>query len=158
MLSHASSKPGRNRIAMSQKETIKQLNETLRMQLTCINQCFLHARILKHRGLMALADGEFKESLDSMKFADQLVERILALGGMPNMQPLGEVKVGEAREAMLACDLELKQEIKSQIETALAACAQNSDLTSVSLLEKILASVNEHICYINSQIGQLDAA
>ncbi len=139
-------------------DVIRQLNEALRIQLTCINQCFLHARILKHGGLMQLADGEFKESLDSMKFADQLVERILLLGGMPHMQPLGEIKVGQAQADMLECDLQLKQEVKRQVEMAIAVCKEHADQKSVDLLNNILKQADEHISYINDKQGALDAA
>ncbi len=142
----------------SHPQVIAQLNEALRMQLTCINQCFLHARILKHGGLMELADGEFKESLDSMKFADQLVERILTLGGMPHMQPMDEIKIGRARGEMLACDLQLKEEVKAQLVPAISACRECKDEASAALLLKILAMVDEHIGYIHEQRGALDAA
>lgn len=139
-------------------EIIHQLNEALRMQLTSINQCFLHARILKHRGLMQLADGEFKESLDSMKYADHLVERILGLGGAPHMQPMGEIKVGDDRASMLACDIELKEEVREQLAGAIAVCVAHKDAASTEILQRILASVEEHIRYIEREKGQMDAA
>lgn len=132
-------------------DLISQLNAVLKSQLTCINQCFLHARILKHQGLMALADGEYKESIDSMKFSDKLVERILALGGIPNMQDLGELKIGASVAEMMAYDLELKEQVAALLEPARAVCRDKNDMASESLLADIAKTVQEHIVYLQSQ-------
>lgn len=143
---------------MQSQETIDQLNLVLKAQLACVNQCFLHARIMKHQGLMELADGEYKESLDAMKFADKILERILALGGMPNMQDMGKFKTGKAMADMMAYDLELKEENKIVMESVLAFCEKKQDQISVELLQKMLDSVNEHIAYLRVQRTQTNAA
>lgn len=143
---------------MQSAETIEQLNSVLKAQLACVNQCFLHARILKHQGLMDLADGEYKESIDAMKFADKLLERILALGGMPNMQDMGKFKTGKAMADMMAYDLELKEDNKALMESVLAFCEKKQDQISVELLRKMLDSVNEHIAYLRAQHTQTSAA
>lgn len=143
---------------MRSQETIEQLNLVLKAQLACVNQCFLHARILKHQGLMELADGEYKESLDAMKFADKLLERILTLGGMPNMQDMGKFKTGKAMADMMQYDLELKEENKALMESVLAFFEQKQDQISVELLRKMLDSANEHIVYLRTQRAQTSAA
>jgi len=143
---------------MHMQEIIDQLNLVLKAQLACVNQCFLHARILKHQGLMELADGEYKESIDAMKFADKLLERILALGGMPNMQDMGKFKTGKAMADMMQYDMELKEENKALMESALAICEKKQDQISVELLRKMLDSVNEHIVYLRAQRTRVSAA
>ena len=139
-------------------DVIEQLNIVLKAQLACVNQCFLHARILKHQGLMDLADGEYKESIDAMKFADKLLERILSLGGMPNMQDMGKFKTGQAVHDMMAFDLELKEQNKRLMEHARSCCAARADQISVDLLAKMLDSVNEHIAYLRAQPAKPSAA
>jgi bacterioferritin len=137
---------------------IAQLNIVLKAQLACINQCFLHARILKHQGLLALADGEYKESIDSMKFSDQLVERILTLGGIPDMQNMGNLSIGQNVNDMMAYDLQMKESNKLLLAAAMAVCAAQGDNASAGLLSKIAANVDEHIDYIHRQQTTLNAA
>jgi bacterioferritin len=139
-------------------DIVEQLNSVLKAQLACVNQCFLHARILKHQGLMDLADGEYKESIDAMKFADKLLERILSLGGMPNMQDMGKFKTGQAVDDMMAFDLELKEQNKALMERVLAFCTAKQDQISVDMLTKMLDSVNEHIAYLRAHPAQSSAA
>lgn len=132
-------------------DVIAHLNAALKNQLTCVNQCFLHARMLKHQGQLALADGEYKESIDSMKFSDMLVERILTLGGLPNLQELGQLLVGASISEMLAYDLQIKQSTREQLQSAIAFCGSEGDDASARLLEKILGNIEEHISYIHKQ-------
>jgi bacterioferritin len=137
---------------------IAQLNSALTQQLACINQCFLHARILKHKGFVKLADEEYKESIEAMKHSDMLVERILSLGGIPNMQEVGAIAIGETVDAILEHDLALKEAVKAQLQQALEHCRANRDKASEALIAKILSTVEEHIDYIHSQREQLAAA
>lgn len=134
---------------------VADLNQALSLQLACINQCFLHARILKHKNMLELADGEYKESIEFMKHADMVVERILSLGAIPNMQEIAGFKVGETVADILRFDLELKKTVGAQLTSALARC---SDSASASVIQKILRTVDEHVEYIHSQMKQLDAA
>lgn len=134
------------------KEIIAHLNGALRNQLTCINQCFLHARMLKHQGHLQSADTEYKESLDSMKYSDMLVERILALGGLPNLQEIGQLLVGDTYPNMMTCDLKLKEVARDQLKPAIETCRQKGDAASAGLLEKILANIEEHVVYLHQKI------
>lgn len=143
-------------MASTDQTIISHLNEALKNQLTCVNQCFLHARMLKHQGHMQLADGEYKESIDSMKHSDMLVERILSLGGLPNLQELGQLLVGETLPQMLACDLKIKEGTRAQLQTAIAFCEGQSDVVSAHLLQKILYSIEEHIGYIHNQMAAVE--
>jgi bacterioferritin len=140
----------------SNKELIAHLNVALKNQLTCVNQCFLHARMLKHQGQLALADGEYKESIDSMKFSDMLVEHILSLGGLPNLQELGQLMVGETLPEMLACDLKIKESVRGQLQSAIAYCDGKGEDASGRLLGKILGNIEEHISYIHLQMGAIN--
>jgi bacterioferritin len=140
---------------MATAEIITHLNEALKNQLTCVNQCFLHARMLKHQGQLQLADGEYKESIDSMKFSDMLVEHILSLGGLPNLQELGSLMVGATLPEMLACDLKIKEHTRAQLQSAIAFCDAGKDEASRRLLEKILMSIEEHIGYIHQQANAI---
>lgn len=133
-------------------QIIIHLNEALKNQLTCVNQCFLHARMLKHQGQLQLADGEYKESIDSMKFSDMLVEHILSLGGLPNLQELGQLMVGETLPQMLKCDLKIKEKTYAQLESAITFCAAAGEEGSCLVLKKILVSIGEHIGYIHRQM------
>lgn len=138
-----------------EKSLISDLNTALSLQLACINQCFLHARILKHKGMMELADGEYKESIEAMKHADMIVERILALGAIPNMREIGAFEVGEHADDILANDLTLKKAVAAQLSQAIARADETA---TRGLLAKILHNIEEHIAYIHNQLMQLDAA
>jgi bacterioferritin len=133
---------------------IAHLNSALKNQLTCVNQCFLHARMLKHQGQLALADGEYKESIDAMKHSDMLVEHILSLGGLPNLQELGRLMVGETLPDMLACDLKLKENTRTQLQAAIAFCKEKSDEASCHLLGRILQNIEEHIGYLDKTLRE----
>lgn len=137
---------------------IDHLNAALKDQLSCISQCFLHARILKHRSHIEMADGEYKESIEAMKHADMLVERILALDGVPTMQASGPVAIGDTLDAIVTYDLRLKEAVRARLSPALAACRAEADEVSGRLLLRILSSVEEHIRYLQRESKELDAA
>ncbi len=137
------------------KDTIRHLNDVLKSKLTGINQYFLHARMLKHAGDVALADYEYKVSIDAMKHSDMLVEHILKLGGKPQMQSLGRLLVGEEREEMLYNDLTLAETSLVQLEAAIVFSRSKEDHATVGLLSKILETQQEHIEFIRCQIANL---
>lgn len=132
---------------------IKHLNTILKNELTSINQYFLHARMLKHMGFMKLADYEYKESIDEMKHADVLVNRILFLQGIPNLQDLGKLMIGENVQEILECDMKLEENGKADLKAAIVACEESQDFTSADMLHKILESEEEHVLFIRSQLS-----
>ncbi len=134
-------------------DIISHLNAVLKNKLTGINQYFLHARMLKSQGNVKLADYVFKASIDAMKHADMLVERVLALGGIPNLQELGKLAIGEKSGDMLRNDLALAEEALAQITAAIAHCEKHKDSATAALLAKIRDSQQEHIDFINTQIN-----
>ncbi len=138
------------------KEIIKHLNTILKNELTSINQYFLHARMLKHMGFMKLADYEYKESIDEMKHADVLVNRILFLGGLPNLQDLGKLMIGETVEEILASDLKVEESGKTDLKAAISLCESKQDFTSADLLHKILESEEEHMLFIRTQLNLIE--
>jgi bacterioferritin len=134
-------------------ELIQHLNAVLRNKLTGINQYFLHARILKHKGNLTLADYEYRASIDAMKHSDMLVEHVLSLGGIPNLQELGHLMIGDCESAMLHNDLTLAEAALANIKTAIAYSHGKQDLATAGLLGKILAGHQEHIDFITKQIN-----
>ena len=134
------------------KEIIAALNAVLKNELTAINQYFLHARILKHQGYMKLADYEYKESIDEMKHADRLVERVLYLGGIPNLQDVGKLMIGETVEEVLRADFALEELATRELKQSITLAEGKEDYVTSDLLIKIQESEEEHMNFIRTQL------
>lgn len=137
---------------MTQNDIISQLNLLLKSQLTGINQYFLHARMLKHTGIVMLADYEYKASIDAMKHADMLVEHILSLGGMPQLQELGALAIGLDANQMMAGDLAHTEDALQLLATILSEAKSQNDQATIALLERIEESQHEHLRFIRRQM------
>jgi bacterioferritin len=137
-------------------KVIEHLNKILANELIAINQYFLHARMYKNWGLKELADHEYHESIDEMKHADKLVERILFLDGLPNLQNLGKLLIGENVREMLECDLTLELKAIPDLREAIAYCESVRDYGSRELLEDILESEEEHVDWLETQLSLID--
>jgi bacterioferritin len=136
-------------------KVIELLNEALKNELTAVNQYWLHYRLLDNWGVKHLAEFERHESIDEMKHADELSERILFLDGLPNFQALGRLRIGENVEEMLKADLELEVEAVEQLRGAVAHCESVRDYPSRDLFAKILASEEEHIDHLEQQFEMI---
>ncbi len=132
---------------------IEFLNKVLRNELTAINQYFLHSRMLKDMGLKELADHSHEESVDEMKHADMLIERILFLEGLPNMQDIGNLRIGEHPLEMLQCDLALEMDAIPDLRDSIAYCESCSDFASRDLFASILESEEEHVDWLETQLS-----
>jgi len=133
-------------------KVIEFLNKALYNELTAINQYFLHAKMLKNWGLEELAKHEYEESIDEMKHADRLADRILFLEGLPNFQALGKLRVGETPREILECDLALELDGLPLLREAIEYCDSIRDFTSGRLVKDLLDSEEEHVDWIETQL------
>ena len=137
-------------------KVIQYLNKALGNELSAINQYFVHSRMFEDWGLKRLAEKEYEESIDEMKHADQLTQRILFLEGLPNMQDLGKLMIGENVKEMLECDLSLEHIACPDLKEGIAYCESVSDYVSRDLLSSILDSEEEHIDWLETQLSLID--
>lgn len=134
-------------------EVIKQLNVILENELTAINQYFLHARMCKDWGYERIGNKIYHESIDEMKHAQEIIDRILFLEGLPNLQKLDALRIGENVPEILQCDLDLEYHAIPELRTAIKVCTDKADQTTRVMLERILASEEEHVDWIESQLN-----
>lgn len=138
-------------------QVLQFLNAQLKNELTAINQYFLHYRMLKHWGFERMAKYEYQESIDEMKHADRLIARILMLDGLPNLQDLGKLMIGENVPELLKCDLALENGSATTLRNAITQCESVRDYVTRDLLEEILKDTEYHIDHIETELGLVDA-
>ena len=135
---------------------VEHLNRILRNELTAINQYFLHSRMLRDWGFKTLGDHEYEESLDEMKHADALIERILFLEGLPNLQDLGKLRIAENVREILQCDLDLELDAIPDLRAAIAYCEAHKDYVSRGLFDTILESEETHVDWLETQLELIE--
>ncbi len=138
------------------KKVIEHLNKVLRNELTAINQYFLHSRMLDDWGLTAMGAHEYEESIDEMKHADELTKRVLFLEGLPNMQELNRLRIGENVPEILQCDLDLEMEAMPDLREAIVYCEGVKDFISRELFEAILESEEDHVDWLETNLGLVE--
>jgi bacterioferritin len=136
-------------------KVVEHLNTQLTNELTAVNQYFLHARMLDHWGVTKLAKHEYAESIEEMKHADELIQRILYLGGLPNVQRLNHVLIGQNVKEVLECDLKLEEKALADLREGIAYCESVRDFVSRDLLQRILANEEEHEDFIDRQFDMI---
>lgn len=137
------------------KKVVDALNDVLSAELVGINQYFLHAKMCKNWGFLRIAEVDYQESIDEMKHANRLVERILFLEGMPNLQKLGRVRIGQTVPEQLKLDRDLEVDAVGRLNRVIALCVAEGDNTSRDLFEDILESEEEHLDWLETQLGLL---